>query len=72
MSTKRIDYAVEGMGCEGCVSTVARALLGVEGVLSATVDLASSSAHIEVDEQEPDFETLASAVQASGYRLVRS
>ena len=72
MDSKRIDFSVDGMGCEGCVSAVARALLGVDGVVSATVDLASASAQIEVEDQAPDFEALAVAVRASGYTLLRS
>ena len=39
-----VEARVEGMTCDACVHRVERALLGVEGVISAKVDLASALA----------------------------
>ena len=48
-----IDLAVEGMTCASCVARVEKKLNAVPGV-SATVNLATESAHLTLDEQVPD------------------
>ena len=66
-SNKSIDLIIEGMHCAGCVSTVEKALKGVQGVQSAVVNLILEKATIK---GEPDFETLTEAVKSAGYGVV--
>ncbi len=40
-------YHIEGMNCNHCRMSAEKAILNVEGVTSATVDLASGEAHVE-------------------------
>jgi copper chaperone CopZ len=57
---------IEGMGCNGCVSSVCAALQAVPGVTRAEVDLARGTAEVEAPPAiEP--ERLIAAVDAAGY-----
>lgn len=56
--------AVEGMSCEHCEQTVENALLGVDGVTSASVDREAERAVIE---GEVEAGELVQAVEAAGY-----
>ena len=55
------------MTCDHCVATVRTALAGVDGVLNATVDLASQSALVEYDSSVADIASMEEAVAAVGY-----
>ena len=57
---------VDGMMCQNCVRHVKHALEGVEGVISANVDLDSKTAEIEMDHEVAD-DVLLNAVKEEGY-----
>ncbi len=61
-------YPVSGMTCASCVSRVEQALLGVPGVASANVNLASEKATVEYTD-EVDAAELRKAVADAGYEL---
>lgn len=61
-----IELAIEGMTCASCVGRVERALGKVDGVLSASVNLASERARVETLEGV-EGEALLAAVRAAGY-----
>ncbi|MDR7307523.1 heavy metal translocating P-type ATPase [Rhodoferax saidenbachensis] len=65
-SSATIDIGIGGMTCASCVMRVEKALKKVPGVDSATVNLATESARIEV--HNPDMEArLRRAVRDAGY-----
>jgi P-type Cu+ transporter len=65
-SPTTIDIGIGGMTCASCVMRVEKALKKVPGVDSATVNLATESARIEV--HDPDMEArLRRAVRDAGY-----
>jgi P-type Cu+ transporter len=65
-SPATIDIGIGGMTCASCVMRVEKALKKVPGVDSATVNLATESARIEV--HDPDMEArLRRAVRDAGY-----
>ena len=66
---ERLDFAVEGMTCASCVAHVERALAGVDGVRSATVNLATERARVEALPGGVSPQALAEAVEGAGYRL---
>jgi copper chaperone CopZ len=67
-----ITVQVKGMHCEDCVRRVAEAILGVEGVEDAEVDLESGLAEIALNENEPASEAaIADAVREAGYESQR-
>jgi Cu+-exporting ATPase len=61
------ELKIEGMHCASCAQAVERALLGVEGVKDAAVDLLSERATVEHD-RRGIAEELIEAVAAAGYR----
>ncbi|HWQ13111.1 MAG TPA: heavy metal translocating P-type ATPase [Roseiflexaceae bacterium] len=66
--TERTELAIEGMTCAACVRRVEGALLRLEGVTAATVNLATERATIQhAGPLAP--EDLRRAVEAAGYRV---
>ena len=65
----QLDLAIDGMTCASCVGRVERALLAVPGVLSASVNLATSQAHVVAAAQPGGAlsPALLAAVQRAGY-----
>ena len=64
--TRRLVLHVEGMTCASCVARVEKALLKVPGVSSASVNLATEQAAVDVLGQV-SFATLAAAIDKAGY-----
>ncbi len=64
---KQTTLALGGMTCDHCVSTVETALAAVDGVMTATADLASQSARVEYDPSIADIASMEDAVAAVGY-----
>lgn len=60
-----IVLEVEGMGCEGCVAAVEKALRAVPGVRTVTVDLEAGRATVE--QEGADRAALVRAVEKAGY-----
>jgi Cu+-exporting ATPase len=61
---------VEGMTCASCVARVEKALKSVEGVEGASVNLATEAVALSFDSSKTDLESLAKAVESSGYTLI--
>ena len=59
------ELNITGMTCNHCQHAVKGALESVEGVQSATVDLATGSAKVE---GSADLSTLIAAVEEEGYQ----
>ncbi|MEZ5126229.1 MAG: heavy metal translocating P-type ATPase [Thermoleophilia bacterium] len=66
----RTEFSVTGMTCASCVARVERALQRVEGVESASVNLATEKATVEFDGRVASLDQLVSAVEAAGYGVV--
>ncbi len=64
---EQTTLALGGMTCDHCVSTVETALAEVDGVVTATANLASQSAHVEYDPSIADIASMEEAVAAVGY-----
>lgn len=66
---ERIELPVEGMSCASCVARVEKALTGVKGVVSASVNLAAEKAFIEYDSKAAQLKDLKIAVENAGYSV---
>ncbi|MGD9897646.1 MAG: heavy-metal-associated domain-containing protein [Calditrichaceae bacterium] len=66
---KEINLKVKGMTCHHCVKKVSEALRGVNGIISADVDLDDGIAYLETDEQVFDIEFAKKAVLSAGYYI---
>lgn len=64
---RHFDLAIEGMSCASCVARVEKALLGVEGVESASVNLATERAQVTT-RTLTDSALLVAAVEKAGYK----
>jgi Cu+-exporting ATPase len=65
----RLDFPVKGMHCAACVGKVERALLGVPGVKTAAVNLATERATVRLGAGGPSLDALRRAVDAAGYTV---
>jgi len=64
-----LTLAVEGMTCASCVRHVEKALQGVPGVLSASVNLATERAEVKIAAGAVSIGQLQNAVSAAGYAI---
>ena len=62
-----LQLRIRGMHCASCVTTVERALTGVEGVAGASVNLVDEVARVRVGEGGGDRTALVRAVEDAGY-----
>ncbi|OXY83381.1 heavy metal translocating P-type ATPase [Oceanimonas doudoroffii] len=67
MTTLNLRLPIEGMSCASCVSRVEKALSAQRGVRSASVNLASNSAELTLDQGTATTELVA-AVNKAGYQ----
>lgn len=58
---------VQGMTCQGCVSSVTKALQSVVGVQSADVSLEKHQATVTYEEGKANVADLKQAVEDAGY-----
>jgi len=66
-----IELKVEGMTCEGCARSVTRKLSGLDGVSSASVDLAAGKATVQRDDSRASVDDLIAALSQIGFRAAR-
>lgn len=69
VATQTTTLNINGMTCASCVGRVEKALLRVQGVVSASVNLATETARVEALETV-DAHALISAIEAAGYEAV--
>lgn len=64
---KIIDLAVRGMSCASCVNRVEKAILKEHGVLSASVNLATERARVELNDELTEASRIIDLVSKAGY-----
>jgi len=62
-----VTLKVNGMTCQGCVSSVTKALQAVTGVASAEVSLERAEAKVSYSPREVSVERLKVAIDDAGY-----
>ncbi|AQT05488.1 MULTISPECIES: heavy-metal-associated domain-containing protein [Acetobacter] len=67
MATTEISFMVEGMTCDGCVSSIRRALAAVDGVKSTDVNLATGEVKVEYDPAQAGKSSLQNAILGAGF-----
>lgn len=68
---KTYNYKVEGMTCAVCAGRVEKITKKIEGVQSSTVNLATESLSITVDDDVVTYGDIKRAVEKAGYRLLK-
>jgi len=66
---RELKLKILGMTCEHCVRTVKNVLYSLEGVSEVEVSLQDQFARV-VLEESVSFETLKTAVESFGYKVV--
>lgn len=69
-SFRSIELNVGGMSCAMCSQAVEKALSGLDGVESATVNLGAETARVEFDPSRIDLSGLEAEVVKSGYSVI--
>jgi len=69
VTREAVELSIEGMTCASCVRRVERALAGVEGVRTASVNLATGSARVGFDSSSVTVVQLRAAVERAGYHV---
>lgn len=67
--SQRVDIPVGGMTCSSCVATIEAALKQVDGVLSASVNLATERATVEYVPAQVTLADLKRAIVDAGYEV---
>ena len=70
VSVSRIDLPIKGMTCASCVKRVQDSLGALDGVLSASVNLATEKAAIEYISGQVGMREFRSAIRGAGYDIV--
>ncbi len=65
--TKEVSLKITGMTCASCAATVEKALKGLEGVVSAHVNIATEKAVVEYVADQVSILDLRKAVEDAGY-----
>ena len=69
MSPNQVELPIEGMTCASCASTVEWALRTTEGVLDASVNLATARATVNLANGDQGLMDLVEAVNRTGYAV---
>jgi len=67
--SKTFSFPIEGMSCASCVVRVERALSAKNGVVNASVNLATETALVEADDTVTHA-VLAEAIEGAGYSIL--
>ncbi|HEY1012214.1 MAG TPA: heavy metal translocating P-type ATPase [Herpetosiphonaceae bacterium] len=70
MAPSQLTLPITGMTCASCANRIERSLTKVEGVATATVNLATEQATIAFDAQQLQPATLIAAVERAGYGVL--
>jgi Cu+-exporting ATPase len=62
-------FGVTGMTCAACVRRIEKSLSKVDGVASASVNLATEQATVVYDPAQVSFDAMRGAVDAAGYGI---
>lgn len=62
-----ITLKISGMTCASCAKLNQKAIMDVNGVKSANVDIATNKAIVEFDEKATNPTEIVSAIKAIGY-----
>ncbi len=65
----QLSVPIRGMTCASCVKHVERAFRGVQGISSASVNLATETANITYDPKLASTETLTKSIEDAGYTI---
>ena len=66
---KNISFKVTGMSCAACAKSAERSLKKTEGVISATVNIATEKANVVYDDSLCDLDKMKKSVEKAGFGI---
>ena len=69
---EQLTLLLNGLHCAACVNRVEKSLKKVDGVISASVNLANQKAFVEFDKTKVTVDDLEKAVIDAGYEVIGS
>ncbi len=66
-STEKIELNVSGMHCAGCAAGIEGTLKGLDGIVSASVNFATSKANVEFNPSKISKEEIINQIKELGY-----
>jgi len=70
LETKKAIIRIGGMTCASCAQTIENALEKTEGIVEASVNLASEKAVVVYDVQEINYEGIKKVIESTGYQVL--
>lgn len=70
LETKKTIVKIGGMTCASCAQTIENALKKTEGIVEASVNLATEKAVVVYDPQTIDYEGVEKVIEATGYQVL--
>ena len=67
---KKEEFALEGLQCAGCVSTVEKVVRDLPGVKEANVNLATEKMMVQFNPKEADVQKIMETVSLVGYQAI--
>lgn len=60
-------FAIKGMSCQGCVRSISRALVAIDGVEEVEVSLADENARVLFVPEQVSADAIRAAIVAAGF-----
>ncbi len=67
---KRVTLKIRGMHCAGCVNSIQSYLSDIPGISKCDINLVSSSATVEYNDEKVSIKDIESAIEDVGYSIV--
>ncbi len=68
--TESVTFEIGGMHCTGCSSAVEKAVKRLEGVVTASVNLAAEKAFVEYDPSQLSVDHISQSISDAGYEVL--
>jgi len=65
-----ITLSIGGMGCDACCARIEKALLKLNGIKSASVNLADQKASVTYDPDKLQLSSIKEAITDEGYEVI--
>jgi len=72
LAVRQVTIGIKGMVCATCVSVIEDSLMALDGVFSASVNLASEKATVRYNPEEVTVEALKAAIVDAGYGVIEA
>lgn len=67
---KQVGFKVEGMSCSSCSNNVQKKLNSLEGIINASVNIATEKGQVEYDSSKINVDTILKTVDNLGYKAI--